>query len=245
MPSSSEFPGTKEISSTSELNAILLAFYSGGRYGIKIRFPHAFIMTFLFKRHLSTINKLRSILKATLEHALNLACFAGLYKSILALLKHLCCVWIERYGSSNENKKYLFMIFMNTLKFVVFGPFHKGEGVTEKCAPGFPQSTYHSFVAGMIGGYTIWGRYSSINYQVVLYLCSRILIGAVMYARKIGFMRSTYFTFPVVYPAFASLVWGTVMFFFEYHPDVLHPSLKNSMDEIYRISLNSQRKFKN
>jgi hypothetical protein len=37
-----------------------------------------------------------------------------------------------------------------------------------------------------------------------------------------------------LYPFSAALVWGTVMALFEESPHVLHPSLKMSMDEIYR-----------
>jgi hypothetical protein len=44
-------------------------------------------------------------------------------------------------------------------------------------------------------------------------------------------------SFDQTYPLFAAVVWGLVMILFEEHPDVLHPSLKKSMDEIYRYSL--------
>lgn len=70
---------------SSELEAILGAMIAGARYGIKIRLPHAFVMTFLFKRQLTTQQKLNTIFKLTLEHASNLASFATLYKVIHSL----------------------------------------------------------------------------------------------------------------------------------------------------------------
>jgi hypothetical protein len=70
-----------------ELKAICSALVSGARYGVKIRLPHAVVMTGLFRRDLSAPDKLRSIVRLVREHATNLAAFAGLYKFILALLK--------------------------------------------------------------------------------------------------------------------------------------------------------------
>jgi hypothetical protein len=37
------------------------------------------------------------------------------------------------------------------------------------------------------------------------------------------------------YSIAAAAVWGLVMLLFEESPEVLHPSLKSSMDEIYRF----------
>lgn len=43
--------------------------------------------------------------------------------------------------------------------------------------------------------------------------------------------------FDKAYPLGAAAVWGIVMALFEACPHVLHPSLKRSMDEIYRFQL--------
>lgn len=47
------------------------------------------------------------------------------------------------------------------------------------------------------------------------------------------------FRFPHAYPWAAAGIWGTVMMLFEEYPGMLHPSLKRSMDEIYRFNLSS------
>jgi hypothetical protein len=70
-----------------ELHQILLALVGGARYGIKIRLPHALVMTLLFRRDLSDKEKLKNILRLVLEHASNLAAFATIYKTLLAALK--------------------------------------------------------------------------------------------------------------------------------------------------------------
>ncbi|KAI9890373.1 MAG: hypothetical protein M1814_004159 [Vezdaea aestivalis] len=71
-------------------NAELLAILKGARnglvYGAKVRFPHALVMVFLFRKG-SLRNKIGLILKATRQHAKNLALFATVYKSACLALK--------------------------------------------------------------------------------------------------------------------------------------------------------------
>jgi len=62
------------------------------RYGAKIRFPHALVMTFLFRDGLLK-DKLRYILKATVQHASNLAKFSFVYKSLTTI-----------FGKMNDSK---------------------------------------------------------------------------------------------------------------------------------------------
>ena len=106
-------------------------------------------------------------------------------------------------------------------------------------SPGIPEQPYHSFLAGAIGGYFVWGRYSGVNYQLLLYLASRIIVASVKLAGEKGIRPFSLkrFKFPLAYPWAAAGIWGTVMMLFEEYPDMLHPSLKRSMDEIYRFHL--------
>ena len=63
-----------------ELRAVIAGLIGGVKYGVKIRFPHAFIMTLLFRKDLSSEQKIRNILKLVYEHASNLGLFATIYK---------------------------------------------------------------------------------------------------------------------------------------------------------------------
>ena len=63
-----------------EIEAIITAILSGAQYGFKIRFPHAVLMTFLFRRDLSLQKKITTIITLTLNHSYSLAKFAGVYK---------------------------------------------------------------------------------------------------------------------------------------------------------------------
>ena len=112
------------------------------------------------------------------------------------------------------------------------------SSIPASSAPGLPEQPYHSFLAGAVGGYFIWGRYSGVNYQLILYLVSRILVGCIKLASQKGIPPFSWknLTFQKTYPWAAAGIWGTVMMLFEEYPDVLHPSLRRSMDEIYRFA---------
>jgi peroxisomal membrane protein 4 len=102
---------------------------------------------------------------------------------------------------------------------------------------GQPDEPYHAFIAGALGGYVIWGRYSSLNYQLVLYLASRVAVACIQLAREKGPWKSINDTLSSnTYPCMAAGIWGAVMMLFESYPDTLHSSLRRSMDEIYRYT---------
>lgn len=130
----------------------------------------------------------------------------------------------------------------------VNGPYHverRHINSTNPSAPGIPEQPYHAFLAGAVGGYIVWGRYSGVNYQLILYLASRILVGCIKLASEKGIPPFSWkrLTFTKTYPWAAAGIWGTVMMLFEEYPEVLHPSLRRSMDEIYRFgSFSSDKK---
>jgi peroxisomal membrane protein 4 len=109
---------------------------------------------------------------------------------------------------------------------------------------GHPERPYHALVAGAVGGYFVWGRYSSVNHQIVLYLTSRVIVGLAKHTwekfRGVPHHDTpSILNHPRTYPLLAASVWGLVMVLFEESPHVLHKSLKQSMDEIYRFRLSS------
>ena len=64
----------------SEFQAIVASLVGGGKYGTKIRLPHAAVMTILFRKETSVQEKLRIVMKLTFAHSRNLASFAAIYK---------------------------------------------------------------------------------------------------------------------------------------------------------------------
>ncbi|KAH6574872.1 hypothetical protein BASA50_003794 [Batrachochytrium salamandrivorans] len=67
-----------------ELLSIVKGFRNGAVYGAKIRFPHALVMTCIFRRT-NIKDMARRIFKMTYQHSRNLAIFVTIYKSLLLL----------------------------------------------------------------------------------------------------------------------------------------------------------------
>lgn len=67
--------------------SIIRGFRHGAWYGAKIRFPHALVMTFLFRGG-SFTDKMRDIFNATFQHSRNLALYVSLYKLVTCLMRH-------------------------------------------------------------------------------------------------------------------------------------------------------------
>lgn len=69
--------------------------------------------------------------------------------------------------------------------------------------------------------------------QINLYLLSRISVGLVRLAVQKRVLPSPKFD---VFPLFGAIVWGIVLCLFEYHQEVLQPSLQSSMTYLYHDS---------
>merc|ERR550532_2264629 len=68
--------------------ALIKGFRNGLVYGAKIRFPHALVMTFLFKGG-PLLTKARAIFDATYTHSTNLASFVITYKGLCLLMREM------------------------------------------------------------------------------------------------------------------------------------------------------------
>ncbi|CAM0140563.1 hypothetical protein VKS41_006582 [Umbelopsis sp. WA50703] len=178
-----------------DILTIVKGLRNGIVYGAKVRFPHAVVMTFLFKSG-PLRDKIRFIFNATKQHAKNLGLFVTIYKTLLLVQKKM-----------NGGK----------------------------------QLDVHSFFAGIVGGYYVFGTNNNINQQIVLYLFSRVLIGLA----KTPVQRKIIDAPQSTYPIFAALVWGMVMYQFKHEREVLQPSLQASMQYLYNDSnnWNSLRNF--
>jgi hypothetical protein len=89
-----------------ELHSIISGLIGGAKYGMKIRVPHALLMTFLFRSDLNASMKLKRILKLSLEHAVKLAAFASIYKLMIASLK-----WISRHLRNSKDSENVWKSF--------------------------------------------------------------------------------------------------------------------------------------
>lgn len=72
-----------------DILSIIKGIRNGMVYGAKIRFPHALVMTFLFRNHLPFRKKMELIMDATYQHSRNLATFVGIYKTLMVLMRRM------------------------------------------------------------------------------------------------------------------------------------------------------------
>ena len=116
---------------------------------------------------------------------------------------------------------------------------------------------YDAFIAGLLGGYTVFGRtiHNSVSQQIVIYVAARVCLALAKLAvqpRQVGgggfgggvqggnggweligdgeFRRSLIRN---GWPAFASLSWAMVMYIFRWHPESVQSSLRSSMSYMW------------
>lgn len=88
-----------------------------------------------------------------------------------------------------------------------------------------------NFIAGLVGAFFVWKNKSNVNMQIMLYLLSRNIL-AISNIISEKYIPNFQYGFSIT----SILVWGVVMFLFEYEPKALQNSLKSSMDFIYKDS---------
>ena len=110
-----------------------------------------------------------------------------------------------------------------------------------RTSPSQKEASAHTFLAGLLGGYYVFGRgrggQSSVNQQIVIYVFARVVLGlaklAVQRKRAGGLGFSPEVKERLIgnsWPVFAACSWGFVMWLFRWYPEVLQPSLKSSMN---------------
>ncbi|KAJ7630620.1 Tim17/Tim22/Tim23/Pmp24 family-domain-containing protein [Roridomyces roridus] len=129
----------------------------------------------------------------------------------------------------------------NLAKFVAL---YKSFLLLQKKANGGKERSMDTFVAGLLGGYIVFGERTAINEQIVLYVVSRVLASFIPRATQPysssapaapGVVKpmppdSRYFTL------FAAMSWGAVMWLFEHRGETIQPGMFNSMTYLYRDS---------
>lgn len=100
------------------------------------------------------------------------------------------------------------------------------------------EGPYDTFLAGLLGGYMVFGRasprsgrVSSVNQQIVIYVFARVVLGLAKLSVEKGIIPDRTGTVRArAWPIFAASSWGAVMWLFRWYPEVLATSLRGSMD---------------
>lgn len=143
---------------------------------------------------------------------------------------------------------------MHARNLAVFALIYKSVLLALRSAQGKEKSA-HPFLAGLAGGYYVFGRYkSSVSQQIVIYVFARVVLAAASLAFQppgdntlvgakyggrggVGFLgdalglsvEARERVRKNAWPLFASLSWASVMWMFRWYPDMLQPSLRSSM----------------
>jgi len=172
--------------------AILKGARNGFVYGVKVRLPHALVMSVLFGKG-SWKTRLRLIFNATKQHSFNLAKFVALYKTLL---------------------------------------------LVQRRANGGKERSADTFIAGLIGGYAVFGTRNAVNEQIVLYVISRVVAS---FLPRAGGPPPSGAVKPISpdpkwFRVFAALGWGAVMWLFRYRGETIQHGMFSSMTYLYRDS---------
>jgi hypothetical protein len=124
-------------------------------------------------------------------------------------------------------------------------------------SPTSKERHYDSFLAGLLGGYTVFGRtiHNSVSQQIVIYVFARVCLALAKLAvqpRHVGGggsgvgVKGAGGGWEVFgngemrralvrngWPAFASLSWAMVMYIFRWHPESVQSSLRSSMSYMW------------
>ncbi|KAJ3333708.1 Peroxisomal membrane protein 4 [Blyttiomyces sp. JEL0837] len=141
----------------------------------------------------------------------------------------LVMAFLFRGGSLQDKMKFILKAtYQHSRNLAVFVTIYKSLMALQRLIKG-KENSGDSFVAGLVGGYIVFGEDNNINQQIVLYLFSRIMVGIAKLSVKKELIQQP----PHAFPIFASVVWGIVMWLFRQERNVLQGSLQASMQYLY------------
>uniref|UniRef100_A0A0K0EF33 Peroxisomal membrane protein 4 n=1 Tax=Strongyloides stercoralis TaxID=6248 RepID=A0A0K0EF33_STRER len=157
--------GDKILENLTSYNSVLTlikGFRNGIVYGVKIRAPHALVMTFLFQNG-TFQEKLKRIFNLTKQHSLNLAKFVFIYKSIRVLLKSIfgeninwqsfVAAFIGGYYIFGKNNNINMQINLYLLSRIILG---LSKLVVKQNIIKEPQSPIFPWFGAFVWGIVLW-----------------------------------------------------------------------------------------
>ncbi|KAH7914491.1 Tim17/Tim22/Tim23/Pmp24 family-domain-containing protein [Hygrophoropsis aurantiaca] len=127
---------------------------------------------------------------------------------------------------------------LNLAKFVSL---YKALLLVQKKLNGGKERSADTFIAGLLGGYVVFGDRTAINEQIVLYVVSRVLASFIPragapYSKTPSSAVRPIPPNPRYFSIFAALSWGAVMWLFKHRGETIQPGMFNSMTYLYRDS---------
>jgi len=174
----------------------------------------------------------------------------------------LVMVFLFRSGTLREKLKLIFKATrQHATNLAKFALLYKSGMLLLKKINGGKEESVHTFLAGLLGGYWVFGHgraaHSSVNQQIVIYVFARVMLAMAKLAVQPpgdniliggsygghggkGLLGLSEKQLELVrkksWPVFASLSWAFVMWLFRWYPETLQPSLRSSMTYIFANS---------
>jgi peroxisomal membrane protein 4 len=171
----------------------------------------------------------------------------------------LVMVFLFRSGTIEQKIRAIFKATkQHAINLAKFAFIYKSSMLALQSTNGGKKAPVHSFLAGLGGGYYVFGQgenaKSNVSQQIVIYLFARVALALASLAVQppgentlvggaygphggIGLLnlspKNTELLKAYSWPAFASLSWAGVMWLFETYPETLQPSLRASMVYMY------------
>mmetsp|Transcript_9271 Transcript_9271/g.14614 ORF Transcript_9271/g.14614 Transcript_9271/m.14614 type:complete len:133 (-) Transcript_9271:157-555(-) len=104
------------------------------------------------------------------------------------------------------------------------------------------QQSWHSLVAGGLGGSLAFSEFSSVNLQVNLYLLSRVLSALWgTLSEETGILVADD-PQRCAFPLFGAVVWALALWLLDHAPSKLQPSLRAAMEFVFHEPIKGRGK---
>lgn len=171
----------------------------------------------------------------------------------------LVMILLFRSGPIREKLKLIFKATrQHATNLAKFALLYKSSLLALKSLKGGKEASVDTFLAGLFGGYWVFGHgrsaSSSVNQQIVIYVFARVVLAVAKLAVQppgdntlvggsyggrggLGWLglpeEQRRMMQKNAWPVFASLSWASVMWLFRYYPEMLQSSLRSSMTYMY------------
>ncbi|KAH9947672.1 peroxisomal membrane protein 4 [Amylocystis lapponica] len=127
---------------------------------------------------------------------------------------------------------------LNLAKFVTI---YKAALLLQKKLNSGVQRSADTFIAGLIGGYVVFGERNAVNEQMVLYVCSRVVASFIPRASAPYSSTPSSGVKPIppdaaTFSFFAALSWAAAVWLFAERGETIQPGMFSSMTYLYRDS---------
>ncbi|KAH8591937.1 peroxisomal membrane protein-like protein [Bisporella sp. PMI_857] len=157
----------------------------------------------------------------------------------------LVMIFMFRSGTVQEKLSLIFKATRtHATNLAKYATIYKSMMLLLKTINGGKEQSFDTFLAGLTGGYLVFGRrskrghVSSVSKQIVIFVFARVVLSLAKLSiqPRAGIIKNPQLTKRIshdAWPVFAALSWASVMWLFRWYPETVQMGLRSSMDYIY------------